>query len=86
MLLKKEVFKDKMRKKIYVLSYGNQWKVQCEHCNSKVTNTQSEAIGIAKKHVSDLREGELSQILIQRDDGRFRTEWTYGSDPFPPAG
>lgn len=75
-----------MRRVIYVLSHGNQWKVQCDHCGSEVTNTQSEAIRIAKQHVASLATGTLSQILIQGDYGRFRTEWTYGSDPFPPQG
>ncbi len=75
-----------MRKIIYVLSHGNQWKVQCDHCKSEVTNTQAEAIGIAKRHVAGLPAGTLSQILIQGDGGRYRTEWTYGNDPFPPRG
>lgn len=75
-----------MRKIIYVLSHGNQWKVQCDHCNSELTSTQSEAIKIAKQHVAGLPAGTLSQILIQGDAGRYRTEWTYGNDPFPPRG
>ena len=75
-----------MRNKIYVLSHGNQWKVQCEHCNSAITNTQVEAITQAKQHVAGLPTGTLSQILIQGDGGRFRAEWTYGADPFPPRG
>ena len=75
-----------MRKVIYVLSHGTQWKVQCDHCNSEVTNTQNEAIKLAKQHVAGLPAGTLSQILIQGDGGRFRTEWTYGNDPFPPKG
>lgn len=75
-----------MRKVIYVLSHGNQWKVQCDHCNFEVTNTQAEAISIAKRHVAGLPAGTLSQILIQGDGGRYRTEWTYGNDPFPPRG
>ncbi len=75
-----------MRKVIYVLSHGNKWKVQCEHCNSEIKDTQTEAIRLAKKHVAEFSAGTLSQILIQRDDGKFRTEWTYGADPFPPRG
>lgn len=77
---------DSMRKVIYVLSHGTKWKMQCEHCNSVVTNTQTEAIKLAKHHVAELPLGTLSQILVQRDNGQFRTEWTYGQDPFPPKG
>lgn len=75
-----------MRQVIYVLSYGAHWKVRCEHCGEEIKNTQYEAIKLAKNHVASLSPGTLSQILIQGDDGRFRAEWTYGSDPFPPKG
>jgi hypothetical protein len=75
-----------MRKIIYVLSHGNKWKVQCEHCGDEIKDTQSEAIKFAKRHVAGLPQGTLSQILIQGEAGKWRTEWTYGSDPFPPPG
>jgi len=76
-----------MREVIYVLSHGSQWKVQCHHCNQEdLKATQSEAINVAKRHVASLPEGTLSQILVQGSVGQFRTEWTYGKDPFPPKG
>lgn len=75
-----------MRKVIYVLSQGNLWQVKCDHCNSETFNNQAEAIKVARQHVASLQEGTLSQILVQADNGRWRTEWTYGQDPFPPRG
>ena len=75
-----------MRKTIYVVTYGNQWKVKCDHCNEGTASTQFEAIRIAKEHVASLPAGTLSQIVIQGKDSLFRTEWTYGKDPFPPRG
>lgn len=75
-----------MREKIYVSSHGSQWKVKCEHCDSTIVSTQSEAIKIAKSHVANLSPGTLSQIIIQTDDGKIREEWTYNKDPFPPKG
>lgn len=75
-----------MRNKIYVLSHGNQWKVQCEHCETGIYNTQADAINVARRHVSSLAAGTLAQILVQRDSGAWREEWTYGRDPFPPRG
>ncbi|HET7461649.1 MAG TPA: DUF2188 domain-containing protein [Longimicrobium sp.] len=27
-----------------------------------------------------------SQLVIRRADGTIEKEWTYGDDPFPPAG
>ncbi len=80
-------FKIEMRKIIYVLTHGEKWRVQCDHCNgSSITDTQTSAITIARKHVASLPEGTLSQILVQGRDSKFRTEWTYGEDPFPPRG
>lgn len=75
-----------MRKIIYVLSHGTKWGVKCEHCKDGVYDTQAGAIKIARKHVAGLPQGTLSQILVQRDNGQFRAEWTYGQDPFPPKG
>jgi hypothetical protein len=75
-----------MRKVIYVVSAGTQWKVKCEHCGEEVTQTQLLAIQRAKQHVAGFPAGTLSQILVQADGGKWRTEWTYGQDPFPPRG
>jgi len=75
-----------MRRIIYVLSAGTLWKVKCDHCKEETKNTQLEAIKYAKVHVAGLPAGTLSQILIQGDEGKWRTEWTYGQDPFPPRG
>jgi hypothetical protein len=74
------------REVIRVLSHGTNWKVQCEHCGDETKDTQAEAIKFAKKHVAGLPAGTLSQILIQGQGGQWRTEWTYGKDPFPPSG
>jgi hypothetical protein len=75
-----------MRKTIYVVTHGTKWKVKCDHCNEKIVDTQAEAIKIARTHVGKLPAGTLSQILIQGRDSLYRTEWTYGKDPFPPKG
>jgi hypothetical protein len=75
-----------MRKVVYVLSHGQQWKMRCDHCTEKITNTQAEAIRLAKQHVASLPAGTLAQILVQGAGGQWRTEWTYDSDPFPPRG
>jgi Uncharacterized protein conserved in bacteria (DUF2188) len=74
------------RKIIYVVSFGDKWKVKCDHCNDEVKDTKVEAIRAAKLHVGAFPKGILSQIVVQGTDGKFITEWTYGKDPFPPAG
>lgn len=75
-----------MRKIIYVLSHGAVWKTKCDHCAESVFSTQAEAIRSARSHVASLPKGTLTQILVQNDQGKFRTEWTYGQDPYPPRG
>ena len=75
-----------MRKTIYVLSSGSLWKVKCEHCNEEIHRTQLDAIKTARAHVAGYPVGTLSQILVQRDNGSWREEWTYNKDPYPPIG
>lgn len=75
-----------MRNRIFVLSHNNQWGVKCEHCGEEFFATQHEAIKVAKQHVASYPAGALAQILVQGNDSRWITEWTYGNDPFPPRG
>lgn len=76
-----------MRHSVYVVTHGSYWMVKCEHCTPTSTvTTQAEAIRHARAHVASQPAGTLSQILVQGQDGKFRTEWTYGQDPFPPRG
>ena len=75
------------RQVIYVLSHGTKWKIKCDHCTSEeIKDTQADAIKVAKKHVAAQPKGALSEIRVQGQHGDFRTEWTYGKDPFPPPG
>lgn len=49
--------------------------------------TQDEAIRQARLIArSSIARGVEVQILVQRPNGIFRVEWTYGRDPFPPRG
>ena len=76
-----------MRRKIYVVTHGTLWQVKCDHCTkSVVVSTQLEGMRLAKKHVANLLPGTLAQIVVQGKDSKFRAEWTYGKDPFPPRG
>jgi uncharacterized protein DUF2188 len=74
------------RKVVYVVSFGDKWKVKCDHCGEVAKDTKAEAIKFAKQHVGSFPKGTLSQIVVQGTDGKFMTEWTYGKDPFPPEG
>jgi len=47
---------------------------------TKVTKTQKEAIGIAKK----IAENQKSELYIQNREGKIRSKDSYGNDPCPP--
>ena len=46
------------------------------------TNTQTEAIGIAR----DIAINQQSEVVIHRQNGQIREKNSYGNDPFPPKG
>ena len=76
-----------MRKVIYVSPSGSNWKVHWQHeSNGYLFSLKTNAISKARQMVGQLSAGEVSQIRVQRADGTFQTEWTYGQDPFPPRG
>lgn len=76
-----------MRSTIYILSHGPMWKIQCKHCGMNALSLhKDDAQHDARRHVANLPKGTLSQIIVQRQDGKFQAEWTYGKDPFPPKG
>ncbi len=72
------------KKNQHVVPHGNQWGVKGEG-NGKltaITNTQSEAIGIAK----DIAVNQHSELFIHNRDGQIRERNSYGNDPYPPKG
>lgn len=76
-----------MRKVLYVSPSGAKWMVHWQHTlTGDMFDRKEDAIRYARKKIGLLPPGECSQIKVQRADGTFQTEWTYGSDPFPPGG
>lgn len=70
----------------YVLSAGNRWKIR-HNDKDYFYNTQGAAIKAAVDAAhSTGNRGMDAQVLIQGQDGQWRTEWTYGHDPYPPRG
>jgi len=47
---------------------------------TRITNTQSDAIDIAKQ----IAQNQGSEVVIHRPDGRIRDRDSYGNDPNPP--
>lgn len=81
------------RKQYFVSPNGNAlmtaaWKVSSGGVTIQTCQTQQEAIRIASQRAK--RDWDVSkqpsQVMIQRPDGTFRAEYTYGNDPYPPPG
>ena len=76
-----------MSRKVYhVTPTGERdWKVKGRG-NSRadsVHENKSEAVDRARELA---KSQPLGQIIIHKEDGKFQTEHTYNSDPFPPKG
>jgi hypothetical protein len=72
------------RNTYYVSPEGQNWKVTKEGgIEISRHQTQRAAIRFA---VDEAYANPPSQVLVQGEDGQFRTEWTYGKDPYPPPG
>lgn len=74
-------------KQYFVVLHEGQWKVKYEGEHQGPYPTQSKAIraAIDAAHLIGSK-GEDAQVLVQGENLQFRTEWTYGHDPYPPEG
>lgn len=76
-----------MKRKIYHVmpTVNGDWKVKGRGLSrsDSIHENKSDAVHRAR----DLAKSQsLSQLVIHKKDGTFQTEYTYGSDPFPPKG
>lgn len=72
------------RKQFFVSPDGGQWKVQSGGQTLTKHHTQAAAIRAATDFAHE-HKGD-AQVMVQGANGQFRTEWTYGHDPYPPRG
>lgn len=72
------------RAQYFVVFHEKQWKIRYEGKHYGPFKTQKEAIQQAI--MAAKKSGLKAQVLVQGEDNRFRTEWTYGNDPYPPKG
>nr|WP_245453991.1 DUF2188 domain-containing protein [Bradyrhizobium sp. AC87j1] len=48
--------------------------------------TEQEAISVAVENAHEQGQaGNDAQVLVQSHDNRFRSEWVYGRDSYPPG-
>jgi hypothetical protein len=70
-----------------VVLHQGEWKISHEGKHYGPYRTQADAIKAAVKSAHTSGEnGHNAQVLVQGKDNKFRTEWTYGDDPYPPPG
>lgn len=71
-----------MSKNQHVVPNNGKWAVKGEGNikNTAVTNTQSQAIGIAK----EIARNQESELFIHNRHGQIRERNSYGNDPYPP--
>ena len=73
------------RKTYHVTTHRYGWQVKAAGAQraSSVESTKAEAVERARELA---KAADLGQVVVHKQDGVIQTEWTYGKDPFPPAG
>ncbi|TIR16670.1 MAG: DUF2188 domain-containing protein [Mesorhizobium sp.] len=75
------------RVQYFVVLHENEWKVTLDGKHYGPYATQALAIKAAVDAAhSTGKKGTDAQVLVQGTNNQFRTEWTYGNDPYPPKG
>ena len=75
------------RAQYVVVKHQGEWKIKLDGEHYGPYRTQAEAIEVAVDTANESgKNGHDAQVLVQGEDNRFRTEWTYGHDPYPPKG
>ncbi|MFN3463348.1 MAG: DUF2188 domain-containing protein [Terricaulis sp.] len=75
------------RTQYFVVNHEGQWKISLNGKHHGPYATQRVAIRAAVDAAHETgRKGGDAQVLVQGANNQFRTEWTYGNDPYPPPG
>jgi hypothetical protein len=75
------------RARYFVVLDDSQWKVNVDGQHYGPCRTQRDAIRAAVDTAHQAGAGgHDAQVLVQGQNNQFRTEWTYGHDPYPPPG
>lgn len=75
------------RARYYVVLHQGEWKISYNEKHYGPYRTQGGAIKVAVDTAQKAgKKGHDAQVLVQGENNQFRTEWTYGNDPYPPPG
>jgi hypothetical protein len=68
----------------FVIRHRDQWKIKVGYRTTRAYPSKAHALGAAIEFAEkDGMAGRSAQVLVQDDDGHFRTAWIYGQDPYP---
>jgi hypothetical protein len=75
------------RAQYFVVLHENQWKIKHleKHYGPYATQKAAIKVAVDTAHKAG-QQGHDAQVLVQGENHLFRTEWTYGNDPYPPPG
>jgi hypothetical protein len=75
------------REQYFVVLKDGKWMVSYngEHYGPYTTQKIASRAAVDAAHKTG-QKGHHAQVLIQGENNLFRTEWTYGDDPYPPPG
>ena len=75
------------RAKYYVVLHQGEWKIKHgdKHYGPYATQKAANKIAVETANKAG-RTGHDAQVLVQGQNNQWRTEWTYGHDPYPPPG
>ncbi len=69
----------------YVVLHQGRWQISYEGKHYGFYRTQTEAIADAIESAHGAgKQGHDAQVLVQGSDNKFRAEWIYKYDPYPP--
>lgn len=70
----------------YVLRRDRQWTIKLRDRHYGPYESQAAAIrdAIDAAHQLGKTNPNGAQVLVQVEGDRFHTQWTYGTDPYPP--
>jgi hypothetical protein len=73
------------RTQYFIVLHEDEWNIKLGNKHYGPYKSQTVAIRAAIEAANqDGVKGNDAQVLVQDDDQRFRTEWTYSQDSYPP--
>jgi hypothetical protein len=69
----------------FIVRQADDWIIKFEDEEFGPYSSQAEAMLFAIDAAQKLGEqGDTAEVCLMGENGHFRSEWTYGRDPYPP--